>query len=770
MAMPAAAHAHGMLRATCQHFAGATAADTQTSTTPRAQQQASQYAPTAALAPVARLPGSGPALQFGCQVASADLSCGLTAAAAGQVRALLDEYGAVLFTGQALGPGDFAAVMRQLQPPGSSEPSADGPGGTLARMISYETTPCSPADDSADPGAAGPAKAHLDGFPHVRHLGNATGEDGGQRALLCETGYEWHPDSIGSWQTALYCPHTSNALAAGGETLLCSAAAAYTALGPAQRAEADGLTAVYSNRFTAGGPSAYDCHHGLRMDPTGTAVLRDAGTRRPAWALGQQTSPLVMAHSRTGRKYICAVCKNLEHFGGMDPAASRAKLTELLLPGLNPTTLGTIDPQSMLTVTQTVFDPSCVYAHRWRPGDLLLWDNEQILHSTTPVALYGAEGEREIWQIVQDCSVADPSADQMTAPMVAAVHFSGATAHDGHTFPGLHWAKDATVAVDSNGQALTPNVVKLLARGDLRGAMAGPAAAPDGAGAGFRMYYHELVGGAHSIVSAWSPDGDVWEAEPGVRMAHPGASAKAGATAKPDLLVWSPDVVPLAGAGGGYRMYFEARRGEEPAAVLSAVSSDGLAFTLEPGVRLGGGGGGGGGGNYGSPRCLHLEPADKTARRPGFAASTPRFRLYVADFDSNTIVSAVGEDGLYFEIEPGTRVGRETEQQAFRVYAPEVVRLGRASGWRMFFAGWCETDQAQAGSKYHGRIFSAFSNDGVDWVADHGACVDNGGEFDTAKASEPCVIELPDGRWRMFYEACDLSGQWRIASATSVRR
>ena len=27
----------------------------------------------------------------------------------------------------------------------------------------------------------------------VRHLGNATGEDGGAAALLCETGYEWHP-------------------------------------------------------------------------------------------------------------------------------------------------------------------------------------------------------------------------------------------------------------------------------------------------------------------------------------------------------------------------------------------------------------------------------------------------------------------------------------------------------------------------------------------------------------------------------------------------
>ena len=30
------------------------------------------------------------------------------------------------------------------------------------------------------------------------------------------------------------------------------------------------------------------------------------------------------------------------------------------------------------------------------------------------------------------------------------------------------------------------------------------------------------------------------------------------------------------------------------------------------------------------------------------------------------------------------------------------------------------------------------------------------------------IHQLPDGRFRMFYEACDLEGRWRIASATSA--
>ena len=73
-----------------------------------------------------------------------------------------------------------------------------------------------------------------------------------------------------------------------------------------------------------------------------------------------------------------------------------------------------------------------------------------------------------------------------------------------------------------------------------------------------------------------------------------------------------------------------------------------------------------------------------------------------------------------------------------------------------------------AGSKYHGRIFSAFSQDGLEWQKDPEICLDNGGPWDAIKASEPCLIDLADGRFRMFYEACDSKGRWRIASATSA--
>ena len=62
------------------------------------------------------------------------------------------------------------------------------------------------------------------------------------------------------------------------------------------------------------------------------------------------------------------------------------------------------DPATGALTTATRFSPTHVYAHRWQAGDCLVWDNEVVLHSTSPTSEY-AEGERrEIWQIVQPCS------------------------------------------------------------------------------------------------------------------------------------------------------------------------------------------------------------------------------------------------------------------------------------------------------------------------------------------------------------------------------
>ena len=220
-----------------------------------------------------------------------------------------------------------------------------------------------------------------------------------------------------------------------------------------------------------------------------------------------------------------------------------------------------------------------------------------------------------------------------------ATAFTGSNAvHFEATDPGTAWNKDAWIAIDLDSpldseRILTPNVIRLP-------------------GGGYRLYYTGL-GPARTapdcigyILSASSRDAVTWVKDPGVRVD----------VFPPHAALWTlcPDVIPL--PDGRYRMYFEARSPDQPTVILSAVSDDGLAFTVEPGIRVGDGRW-----SYGTPRCLYIEPAAE-------GASAPRYRLYhhkytfplVSGLDAgNEIISAVSADGLHFE-----RAGRPSRASA----------------------------------------------------------------------------------------------------------
>ena len=132
----------------------------------------------------------------------------------------------------------------------------------------------------------------------------------------------------------------------------------------------------------------------------------------------------------------------------------------------------------------------------------------------------------------------------------------------------------------------------------------------------------------------------------------------------------------------------------------------------------------------------------------------------------NYIISAISDDGLRFQCEPSVRIPQTKRLESFQTYAPEVIRLADGT-YRMYYAGWIDDPTVKKGSPYNGRIFSAVSQDGLGWTKDEGVCLDIGGRWGPVKVSEPCVIDLPDGRFRMYYEACDHEGKWRILSATS---
>ncbi len=312
--------------------------------------------------------------------------------------------------------------------------------------------------------------------------------------------------------------------------------------------------------------------------------------------------------------------------------------------------------------------------------------------------------------------------------------------------PGTNFVKDPEIAIDLDNpldseRILTPNVIHL----------------PSG---GYRMYYTGLGPARRDpdalgyILSAFSENAVTWHKEPGVRvdLFPPNASAR----------TLCPDVIPL--KDGGYRMYFEARSGVPPAdqrfgaapnptTILSALSDDGLEWIPEAGIRFGKRNW-----SYGTPRVIYIEKAGGIAYRMYFHRYS--FPLKTGLGIGNHIISALSDDGLNFEEEPGIRIAQETDRETFSVYAPEIIRL-RDGSYRMYYSGWSETIQ--------GGVFTATSKDGLNWEKAGEPIIDlEPGQRDSSMISEPCVIDLDEGGSRLFYECCDADNHYRILSATTI--
>lgn len=246
------------------------------------------------------------------------------------------------------------------------------------------------------------------------------------------------------------------------------------------------------------------------------------------------------------------------------------------------------------------------------------------------------------------------------------------------------------------------------------------------------------------ILSALSADGRTWVPEAGVRLSPQEGGAG-------EFRVVSSEVVPI-GDGGQLRMYFECCEGPQSVtnSIRSAISSDGLKWSMDPGVRVQSEGH-----NYASPRIVFLDER--------------RCRMYLFDRGQG-IISLVSSDGLEFHPEPGVRIAQDGKYDSLCAFAPEIVHVAGA-GYVMYYAGYCRVSRAD--------ILRAVSSDGLNWQKDAEPVIAPGpGGWDAAKSSEMCLIRLPGTafeppRYRMLYEACDGTapnsrGVWRIATATSV--
>lgn len=171
---------------------------------------------------------------------------------------------------------------------------------------------------------------------------------------------------------------------------------------------------------------------------------------------------------------------------------------------------------------------------------------------------------------------------------------------------------------------------------------------------------------------------------------------------------------------GRVRLYFFAQN----KGVMSAISSDGLQFTVEAGLRLPDG--------NGMPRAVVL--TDK------------RIRLYFISGDG--VGSAISEDGLTFTVEPGVRINsRDTVLP--KLSGVSVVATD--TGYRAYFS---DLPIPGTGPMAH-AIYSATSNDGLNWQVEAdpriGSADISAPSAMAVSAEHPFVLREKDGSYTMYF-------------------
>ena len=190
-------------------------------------------------------------------------------------------------------------------------------------------------------------KTHTKGDPAIIHLSNVK-KDGTLWGAQSDTGLMlkgnnyWHTDSSykripakASLLSAKIVPKT------GGETAFADMRAAYDALDRDMQDWLEDKIAVHSYAYSQG-----------KVGGTG-ALTQDEWDALPA-----VEQPVIRTHPTTGRRNLY-VGRHASHIVGEDPDESRALLEKLCIDACRP-------PR--------------IHIHRWRVGDLVIWDNRCVLH------------------------------------------------------------------------------------------------------------------------------------------------------------------------------------------------------------------------------------------------------------------------------------------------------------------------------------------------------------------------------------------------------
>lgn len=209
------------------------------------------------------------------------------------------------------------------------------------------------------------SETKLEGFDDMSRVGN-TGGVLEQEAYRTGASF-WHTDCAAepdpNATTMLYCVHAPRS---GGETRIADMQAAYDALDEETRRRIDPLTSrhVYSGTHPLlGGLEEWE--HEL------SPVTEETRSRIPHSA----PRPLVWRHSVTGRKGLYAPAGSMISIDGMADDEAHALVRRLKLHAIE--------------------DRFC-YRHRYRPGDILMWDNTSTIHAASDVGPALTQADRRL--------------------------------------------------------------------------------------------------------------------------------------------------------------------------------------------------------------------------------------------------------------------------------------------------------------------------------------------------------------------------------------
>gem|GEM_PF-752339 len=298
-----------------------------------------------------------------------DCSQRLDPATEAAVRDAFHEHGVLVVRDQRLDAAQFASFVTRIAPlestgsdhPGVTveQPAEERPRRTQAAVFERWSSVVE-AERAAPPVVAAPGlqpapAAETDSIlylhpdsPDVMILTNQV-RPGLVPVGIVDDAHTWHTDgehkpepSLG---TALYALRNPSR---GGDTEFCNMSMVYDALPIGTKGVVEGRLAV---------------RHWSKARNPRIAPMLDAQTRaeyeRKAHGVPEVRHPAVRTHPATGRRSLFVSPRFTIALDGLDAASSERLLTEIF--GL-------------------MEEPRYRYRHRWRDGDLVIWDNRCINH------------------------------------------------------------------------------------------------------------------------------------------------------------------------------------------------------------------------------------------------------------------------------------------------------------------------------------------------------------------------------------------------------